>query len=116
MCYSIDILAAKSLVHKDHRQGTSSHDKSGAGIGGGLSKNKGKKSYGGSGGPQGVYSMNNIETRIHANGVLSSSRERIVGVEQHGDGDGDGSWDSDGKTGGINKTVEFVFHESDSPV
>ena len=58
--------------------------------------------------------MNNIETRVNAPGAPSSSQERIVETGHRGESDT--SWESDGKTGGINKTVEFVFHDSGSSV
>jgi hypothetical protein len=104
--HSIDILAAKSLVSGDHRQYSSSHSKS-------HGLDKGKRGYAGAGVTQGVYSMNNIETRVDAN-ALSSSRERIVRTGSRGPGED--SFEGDGKAGGISKTVEFVFHESESPV
>jgi hypothetical protein len=46
--------------------------------------------------------------------ALSSSQERIVGTGSHGPGEE--SFEGGIKAGGINKTVEFVFHESESPV
>ncbi len=60
--------------------------------------------------------MTNIETRVDANGALSSSQERIVGARGQSGSEHDVYFDGDGKQGGINKTVEFVFHESESPV
>ena len=95
-------LAAKSLVSSDHKQGTSSHENT-------ASKSKSKRSGlggNGAGNTQGVYSMANIETRVDAQ-VLSSSQERIV--EREGE-------EFYPERKGINKTVEFVFHESESPV
>lgn len=97
--YSIDILAAKSLVSNDHKQYSTSQTKS-------------KRNYTGAGATQGVYAMTNTETRVDAN-VLSSSQERIVGTGSRGPGD---EFFGDAKTGGINKTVEFVIHDSESPV
>ena len=57
--------------------------------------------------------MNNIETRVDAN-VLSSSLERIVGTSSRGPGEE--FCERDIKAGEINKTVEFVIHNSKSPV
>jgi hypothetical protein len=61
-----------------------------------------------------MYSMSHIETRIDANGNISSSQERIVNgvASREGMGEGDESLDLNGKGGGISKTVEFEFHES----
>jgi hypothetical protein len=56
-----------------------------------------------------MYSMNHIETRVDANGNISSSQERIV---DRAEIEGDDGLDMDGKGGGISKTVEFEFHES----
>jgi hypothetical protein len=58
--------------------------------------------------------MNNIETRVDANGQVSSSQERIIdGIASHaGTGEGSDEFDENGKHGGISKTVEFEFRES----
>ena len=58
--------------------------------------------------------MNHIETRVDANGNVSSSQERIVNsfASREGTMEGDESLDFNGKGGGISKTVEFEFHES----
>jgi hypothetical protein len=70
-------------------------------------------------GPHGFYGMDNIETRVNAMGALSGSQEKIVGAarEKRGSGEEGSSSDGDlGMDGGINKTVEFTFYESESPV
>jgi len=61
-----------------------------------------------------MYSMNNIETRVDANGQVSSSQERIIDgiASQAGKGESGEGFDINGKHGGISKTVEFEFHES----
>jgi hypothetical protein len=61
-----------------------------------------------------MYSMNNIETRVDANGQVSSSQERIIdGIASHaGTGEGGEGFGIKEKHGGISKTVEFEFHES----
>jgi hypothetical protein len=60
-----------------------------------------------------MYSMNNVETRVDANGQVFSSQERIIdGIASHsGTGEGSEGFDINGKHGGISKTVEFEFHE-----
>jgi hypothetical protein len=97
---SIDILAAKFLVNGDNKQYSTSQTKS-------------KRNYAGPGNTQGVYTMTNIETRVNAN-VLSSSQERIIGTGSRGPAEE--FYEGDSKTGGINKTVEFVIHASESAV
>jgi hypothetical protein len=70
-----------------------------------------------SGAGQGVYSMTNIETRVDAGGTTSSSQERIVEASALGTGHHHSrAFEADSRGGGINKTVEFVFHDSESPV
>ena len=64
-----------------------------------------------------LYSMNHVETRVDANGEVSSSQERIVqvtGPSRAGtfDADDEAERERNGKGGGISKTVEFEFHES----
>jgi hypothetical protein len=61
-----------------------------------------------------MYSMNHIETRVDANGQVSSSQERIVdgAASRTGTIEGDDGSDLNGKVRGISKTVEFEFHES----
>lgn len=61
-----------------------------------------------------MYSMNHVETRVDANGQVSSSQERIVsGVTSYaGTREGDECSDEVGNGKGISKTVEFEFHES----
>ena len=58
--------------------------------------------------------MNHVETRVDANGNISSSQERIVDGKASREGmrEGGESLDLNGKGGGISKTVEFEFHES----
>jgi hypothetical protein len=60
-----------------------------------------------SGAEQGAYSMTNIETLVDTDGPVSSSQERIVSTVSAAD-----SFGANGKGGGINKTVEFMFHDS----
>jgi hypothetical protein len=57
--------------------------------------------------------MQHIETRIDAT-ALSSSQERMVGTGSRGLGEE--SYEGDIKAGGINKTVEFIIHDSGSSV
>jgi hypothetical protein len=62
-----------------------------------------------------MYSMNHIETRVDAQGPLSSSQERIVegaAPSRLDARESEGSSEVDRKNGGISKTVEFEFHES----
>jgi len=56
----------------------------------------------------GMYPMSPIETRVDANGQVSSSQERIVdGASSNGR-----SMHHESDLDGINKTVEFEFYES----
>jgi hypothetical protein len=55
-----------------------------------------------------MYPLSSIETRVNAQGTHSSSEERIIG----GNEDNRDPFNEDGKSGGINKTVEFEFHET----
>lgn len=57
--------------------------------------------------------MTNMETWVDAN-VLSSSQERVVGTGSRGPAEG--YYEGDSKSGGINKTVEFVIRDSESAV
>jgi hypothetical protein len=61
-----------------------------------------------------MYSINNIETRVDANGQVSSSQERMIdGIATHaGTREGGEGFDINGKYGGISKTVEFQCHGS----
>lgn len=59
--------------------------------------------------------MGNIQTHVDGGQPRSSSQEHIVGTGSlSGKLNHSSSFEADRKGGGINKTVEFVLHESDS--
>jgi hypothetical protein len=59
-----------------------------------------------------MYPLSSIETRVNAHGTQSSSEERIIGVGPLGNNENRDPFNEDLKLGGINKTVEFKFHET----
>jgi hypothetical protein len=59
-----------------------------------------------------MYNVSHIETRVDAQGNISSSQERIVERSQSGSGTPEAEGLDLDRKGGINKTVEFEFHES----
>ncbi|RDL41868.1 Uncharacterized protein BP5553_01847 [Venustampulla echinocandica] len=101
----IDILASKLVVanHIHESSSNRAYPKSSAG-----------RQTGTGGRDIALYSMNHIETRVDAGAPPSSSQERIVeGHARKSDTpSGRESSEIDRKNGGINKTVEFEFHES----
>jgi len=102
----IDILASRLQVANHINESTSqtrSH-----GFNRGTGRNRNTK------GEIGMYSINHVETRVDANGQVSSSQERIVSgvASSAGTREGDESLDEVGHGKGISKTVEFEFHES----
>lgn len=59
-----------------------------------------------------MYPMSNIETRVDANGIRSSSQEHIISPPSLQGSEDLKDYELEAQRGGINKTVEFVFHES----
>jgi hypothetical protein len=59
-----------------------------------------------------MYPLSSIETRVNAHGTQSSSEERIIGAGPLEKDDNRDPFNEDLKLGGINKTVEFEFHET----
>ena len=58
-----------------------------------------------------MYPLSSIETRVNAHGTHSSSEERIIGADRDTDESKD-PFNEELKPTGINKTVEFNFHET----
>lgn len=106
--HSIDILASR-LVVSNHIHESSSQSRSR-----GFKSSSRTRQDRTANGDIGMYSINHIETRVDANGQVSSSQERIVegATSRAGTREGDEGLDLNGK-GGISKTVEFEFHESE---
>lgn len=102
----IDILASRlkvsNHIHESSSQSRSHGYKSGAGT------RKGRTTKG----EIRLYSINNIETRVDANGQVSSSQERIIDGKNSRAGTREGEENVIGNGVGISKTVEFEFHES----
>ncbi len=59
-----------------------------------------------------MYPLSSIETRVNAHGNHSSSEERIIRADLSENDDNKDPFNDDLKAGGINKTVEFDFHET----
>jgi hypothetical protein len=61
-----------------------------------------------------MYNVSQLETRVDAQGNISSSQERIV--ERKRSQSGSGTLEAEEldlhRKGGIHRTVEFEFHES----
>lgn len=89
-------------IHESSSQSRSHGYKSGAGT------RKGRTTKG----EIRLYSINNIETRVDANGQVSSSQERIIDGKNSRAGTREGEENVIGNGVGISKTVEFEFHES----
>lgn len=112
---SIDILASK-LVVANHIHESSSQSRGNRAYiksSGGRTRRHNNTRMRGDDNIQ-MYNVSHIETRVDAQGNISSSQERIVERERSQSGSGTleaEELDLDRK-GGINKTVEFEFHES----
>jgi hypothetical protein len=59
-----------------------------------------------------MYPLSSIETRVNAHGTCSSSEERIIGAGRSENDENRDPFNEDLKSGGINKTFEFEFHET----
>jgi hypothetical protein len=59
-----------------------------------------------------IYPLSSNETRVNAHGSQSSSAEQIIGAGPLENDDNTDSFIEELKSGGINKTVEFEFHET----
>ena len=59
-----------------------------------------------------LYPLSSIETSVNAHGSQSSSAERIIGAGPLENDDNRDLFIEDLKSGGINKTIEFEFHET----
>jgi hypothetical protein len=59
-----------------------------------------------------MYPLSDIDTRVNAHSAQSSSEEQIIGADRLENDENRDPFNEDLKWGGINKTVEFEFHET----
>lgn len=110
--FSIDILAAKSMVLQErHESSTRTRMRNETQRAAGLKYGRNSTV-----GVPGAYPMTNVETWVDV-GDRSSSQEHIVEAGRLADDENPSDeFGRDAKHGGINKTVEFQFHTQKSSV
>jgi hypothetical protein len=59
-----------------------------------------------------MYPLSSIETKVNAHGTQSSSEQRIIEADRLEHNENRDPLNEDLKSRGINKTVEFEFHET----